>query len=101
MSVYFTDRQAKALEAKAAQAGITFAEALRRALDEWLAQRSGGTSSMLRESLFPLLEDICDQLDHFLVVEDWPAEEKELWWRLKGIYENLDTVKSELEDETE
>jgi Ribbon-helix-helix protein, copG family len=37
VSVYFTDRQAAALEKKAAEAGITFAEALRRALDEWLA----------------------------------------------------------------
>ena len=41
VSVYFTDRQSEALEAKAVQAGITFAEALRRALDEWLAQQEG------------------------------------------------------------
>jgi hypothetical protein len=42
VSVYFTDPQSEALEAKAAQAGITFAEALRRALDEWLQRNQGG-----------------------------------------------------------
>src|SRR5437660_10757570 len=41
VSVYFTDRQSEALDAKAAQAGVTFAEALRRALDEWLSQKEG------------------------------------------------------------
>ena len=41
VSVYFTDPQSAALDAMAAQAGITFAEALRRALDEWLAYREG------------------------------------------------------------
>ena len=40
VSVYFTDRQAEALESKASHAGITFAEALRRALDEWLTLQS-------------------------------------------------------------
>ena len=39
--MYFTDQQYEALEAKAAQAGITFAEALRRALDEWMAPGKG------------------------------------------------------------
>ena len=41
VSVYFTDPQSTALEAQATQAGITFAEALRRALDEWLAYKEG------------------------------------------------------------
>ena len=41
VSVYFTDPQSDALEALAAQAGITFAEALRRALDEWHALKEG------------------------------------------------------------
>jgi hypothetical protein len=41
VSVYFTDPQSEALDAMAAQADITFAEALRRALDEWLAHREG------------------------------------------------------------
>src|SRR5215471_807751 len=41
VSVYFTDPQSAALDATAAHAGITFAEALRRALDEWLAFKEG------------------------------------------------------------
>jgi hypothetical protein len=45
VSVYFTDGQAETLEAMAAQAGITFAEALRRVLDEWLALRERGSMS--------------------------------------------------------
>lgn len=34
-SVYFTDQQFDLLEAQAAHVGISFAEQLRRALDEW------------------------------------------------------------------
>jgi hypothetical protein len=41
VSVYFTKPQSEALDAMAAQADITFAEALRRALDEWQAFREG------------------------------------------------------------
>jgi hypothetical protein len=41
ISVYFTDPESEMLEAMAAQAGITFAEALRRVLDEWSAYKKG------------------------------------------------------------
>ena len=43
ISVYFADRQYAVLEAYASQVGITYAEALRRALDEWLEQHRATT----------------------------------------------------------
>jgi hypothetical protein len=43
VSVYFTDRQAEAIQAQATHAGITFAEALRRILDAWLTTDAGST----------------------------------------------------------
>ena len=43
VSVYFTDRQVAMLEAHAAHVGITFAEALRRMLDAWLAHQERTT----------------------------------------------------------
>ena len=48
--MYFTDPQAEALEAMAAQADITFAEALRRALDVWLTHPHGGSMTDDRPS---------------------------------------------------
>ena len=81
INAYFTDPQLAALDTFATEAGISFAEALRRALDVWRAHREGHPMATMPTSPPVITNNV-----YVVVVED--GDRTTLTFRNAGVAHN-------------